>query len=108
MSSYRMAYPSFSLLVLLASQILSAQYSPAQDKPVEYQAKTIGIRVNPGDGSYTMFDPVSMRPILHATVAAELNHRWVRSSDYPQHSIGSESTVHDTGPGNAVTISNPA
>jgi alpha-galactosidase len=106
MSSYRMAYPSFWLIVLLASQILSPQYSRAQDMPVEYQAKTIGIRVNPGDGSYTIFDPVSMKPILHATVAAELNHRWVRSSDYPQHSIRSESTVDDPGRGNAVTISN--
>jgi len=70
------------------------------------QGKTIGISVNAADGSYTIFDSVSNRPILHSRVSAEINHLWLRSSDYPQHSLSRESVVDELGPGTKLTMSN--
>ncbi len=54
------------------------------------QEKTIGISVDPADGSYTIFEPGSRKPILHSLVAAEVGHRWVKSGDYPRHSVSAE------------------
>lgn len=100
-----MAYRWF-LLALLAFPILYPRLSPAQDKPVEYQTKTIGIRVTPENGSYTIFDPASSKPILRAVAAADVNHHWIKSSDYPRHSIQHENTTGDLGAANSITILN--
>ena len=70
------------------------------------QEKTIGMSVNAADGSYTIFDPVSNRPILHSRVAAEIDHLWLASSDYPRHSVSRESVVDELGPGTKLTMSN--
>ncbi len=61
------------------------------------QVNTIGISVDRADGSYTIFEPVSKKPILHSLVAAEVDHRWVKSGDYPRHSVSVE-------PGSPVKI----
>jgi alpha-galactosidase len=107
MRSHRKAYWSFSLVVLLLSPIPFCEPSHAQDKfPGSFQAKTIAVRVDSRDGSYTIFDPISKKTILHAAVAAEVDHHWVKSSDYPQHSIQRENTADDLGSQNAVMISN--
>jgi hypothetical protein len=70
------------------------------------QEKTIGMSVNAADGSYTIFDPVSNRPILHSPVAVEIDHLWLASSGYPQHSVSRESVVDELGPGTRLTMSN--
>lgn len=43
------------------------------------------VRINSADGSY--FISVAKSPILHAGVAAEIEHRWVKSSDYPRRDV---------------------
>ena len=62
--------------------------------------------MSPADGSYTIFDPASTKPILHAVVAAEVDHHWIRSSDYPHHSIQSGNSADDLGSRESATISN--
>ena len=70
----------FSLIVLPAlpaSGIILGQ-SSTQPPPLEsYQEKTIGISVNPTDGTYTIFDPASKKPILNSRVAAEVDQHWL-------------------------------
>lgn len=70
------------------------------------QSKTIGVRVEPADGSYTIFDPASSKPILRAIVAAEVNHHWIKSSEYPQHSIKKKNAADDLGSQGSIAISN--
>ena len=99
----------FSLIVLPAlpaSGIILGQ-SSTQPPPLEsYQEKTIGISVNPTDGTYTIFDPASKKPILNSRVAAEVDQHWLRSSDYPHHTSTRDSVADELGSGTQLTISN--
>src|SRR5215475_2190641 len=83
---------------LLAISLIFSHASWAQNQPGEsLPAETIGVRVSPVDGSYTIFDPASPRAILHATVAVEADHHWIKSTDYPKHSIKSDHAIDDLG-----------
>ncbi|MGB2589215.1 MAG: PKD domain-containing protein [Candidatus Acidiferrum sp.] len=65
----------------------------------------ISLSVNSKDGSYQL----ALRggqPIFTSCVAAQINHVWLRSSDYPRH-VTSESRFEDAlGSGKAVTVTN--
>lgn len=69
-------------------------------------AKTIGVGADRADGSYTIFDPVSKKAVLHARVAAEVDRHWVKSSDYPQHSIAMETIAGGKEPQKTITVTN--
>jgi len=96
-----------SFVVPLLFSFCVHEFSLAQERsPESLQSKPIGIKADAVDGGYTIFDPVSTRPILHAGIAAQVDHRWLKSSDYPQHSIQHETGPDDLGAQNGVTISN--
>jgi alpha-galactosidase len=63
------------------------------------------LRVNPQEGSYQFGTRAAgSRAILTARVGAQIDHQWVRSSDYPQHRA-EESTFNDTlGQGHQITV----
>lgn len=78
----------------------------AVDEPRDtLQAKTIGVAVDPANGTYTIFDPPSKKPLFHAAIAAQIDHRWIKLSDYPHHSIRHE-TTDDLGARESITIIN--
>lgn len=93
----------FGLLAFLA---LPCPLSSAQEKAESLQATTIGVKVNPADGSYTIFDPASMKSILHAEAAFEANHQWIKSSGYPQHAVTSGNATDDLGSHSSLTVTN--
>ncbi len=63
----------------------------------------VSLSVNAKDGSYQLAVRGGL-PIFSGRVAAQIDHQWVRSSDYPRHQV-SESTFSDElGPGHAVTV----
>ena len=47
-----------------------------------------------------------MKPILHAAVAVEVDHHWLKSSDYPQHAIKSGTIADELGACSSVTVTN--
>jgi alpha-galactosidase len=97
----------FAFLLTFACIFCVPCLSSAQDKPGEsLQAKTIGVAVQPGDGTYTIFDPASKELIVHAAVAAQIDHHWVKSSDYPHHSMWRENTAAELGAEDSITITN--
>ncbi len=97
----------FLFVALLVPALLFGRpASTPNPSSVTCEEKTIGVSVKPADGSYIIFDPVSKKPILHSRVAAEVDHRWLKSSDYPQHSSSRESAVDELGPGTKLTMSN--
>ena len=92
---------------LVAISIILTHASWAQNKPVEsLQAKTIGVTVSPRDGGYAIFDPASSKSILHASVAVEVDHHWIRSNDYPKHSVKSENFTDKVGSRASLTVTN--
>jgi len=94
--------PALSLPVFLFGQSATRH----QGSPESYEGKTIGISVNSKDGTYTIFDPASQKPILNSRVAAEVDHHWLRSTDYPHHTSTHQSVSDELGSGTLLTISN--
>jgi alpha-galactosidase len=90
------------IFVLLLSGLLFAQATPNEI----VQGKTIGVSLNPADGSYAIFDPVSKKPLLHSGVAVEIDHHWLKSNEYPKHSSSRDNVTDELGPGTRLTISN--
>ena len=80
--------------------------SLAEESHDSLQARTIGVAVDSSTGTYTIFDPVSKKAIVRAAVAAQIDHRWVKSSDYPHHSIQRESSADDLDAKDSITIRN--
>ena len=60
--------------------------------------------VNPQNGSYAIRANSLQAPVLESGVGAEINHHWVRSSDYPRHQAV-QGTFHDAlGAGRQSTV----
>jgi alpha-galactosidase len=70
------------------------------------EEKTIAVSTDAADGSYTIFDPGSKKAILRSGVAVEVDHRWLRSKDYPSHTAVRESVSGAVGDGDKLTVSN--
>jgi alpha-galactosidase len=62
------------------------------------------VTINPQGGAYAIRANHLQNPVLEAGVGAEINHRWVRSGDYPHHQAA-QSTFQDAlGSGEQATI----
>jgi alpha-galactosidase len=95
------------ILTLLLSALLWGQTSLIHDPSLQTaRERSVGASLNSSDGSYTIFDPVSEKPILHSGVAVEIDHHWLRSSEYPQHSSTRDDEGDELGPGTKLTMSN--
>jgi len=109
MESNRKSSWLFSIIAatLSWSGVLAGQSTARpQQSPDSLEEKTIGFSVNSTDGTYTIFDPASRKPILTSRVAAQVDRHWLRSSDYPRHALTRESVADELGPGTQLTISN--
>jgi alpha-galactosidase len=54
----------------------------------------LSVVVHPSDGTYEIQTGLRGHSVVHASVAAEIDHKWVKSTDYPKHEI-SQSTFED-------------
>jgi alpha-galactosidase len=62
------------------------------------------VKIAPKDGSYIIGVNETAPSILQAGIAAEVDHHWLRSSEYPQHR-SSQSTFKDTlGSGHLIAV----
>jgi hypothetical protein len=80
-----------SAAVILASICLLAHVTQALDnsRPPANKIENGALRIeaNSRTGAYTIRSHENPHMWLTATVAAEVNQRWLRSTDYPQHEI---------------------
>ena len=89
-------------LVLFAAVALSARIAGAADVTLKNSGLRVSIR--PQDGTYTIAQAADLPIVLRARVAAEVNHEWITSTDYPDHQV-SESSFEDVlGKGHQVTV----
>ena len=64
----------------------------------------LSVVVQPSDGTYEIQTGIGGHSVIHARVAAEIDHKWVKSTDYPKHDI-SQSTFEDAiGRGKKITV----
>jgi alpha-galactosidase len=88
--------------VVLSIPVLFSTY--AQSADVSFRNRHLSCILRESDGSYTIYGKGLVRPILTAIVAAEIDHNWVRSTDYPQHKVA-EAEFHDVlGHGRQFTV----
>lgn len=64
--------------------------------------KSIGVSVNTSDGSYSILDPVTKKPVLSSRVGVQIDHHWLKSTDYPKHNLLRDSAGQAT----QLTVSN--
>lgn len=68
---------------------LAFLFAPAAVIPVKAYAQlhnaSLALSVRPRDGSYQVTLPGIEAPVLVSRVAAEVNHHWLLSTDYPRH-----------------------
>src|SRR5579872_6150109 len=83
----------FSFLAVVSGLLFGQSSSSGGAAPETVEGKTIGVSINSTDGTYTIFDPVSKQPILRARAAAEVDHHWLSSADYPHHTPSRETAA---------------
>jgi len=86
-------------LAITAGTLLLAMPCVAQQLRNDH----LSLTVNAQEGSYQ----VSLhdgQPVLRSRVAAQVDHQWLRSSDYPRHQAAESAFEDDLGPGQEVTV----
>jgi hypothetical protein len=75
-------------------------------RAAEVVADTEGLSVvvRPSDGTYEIQTGNGGHTVMHARVAAEIDHKWVRSTDYPKHEISHSNFEDVLGHGKKITI----
>ena len=74
--------------------------------PCEAQQLTnekLSLNVNAKDGSYQL-GVRGGQPIFTSRVAAQVDHQWLRSSEYPRHQVAESTFSDELGPGHALTV----
>jgi alpha-galactosidase len=64
----------------------------------------LSVAFSPQDGSYEIRADSLQAPILKSGVGAEVNHQWLRSSDYPRHEEAQSAFHDELGGGQQDTI----
>ncbi len=97
----RLRRPTLIVAVLcLGTLFLAANVSAQQ---AENAALTV--RVNSKDGTYQ----VAMRggqPIFTSRTGVQLDHQWIRSTDYPHHEVAESKFSDELGSGRSITLQN--
>jgi len=81
---------NFTLRAVFASFLMPLAYAAE----IDLTNSELLIRISSGDGSYTIGMKGTTAPALRARIAAEVDHHWINSTDYPKHEI-SESSFED-------------
>jgi alpha-galactosidase len=97
-----------SLSVLAGDAVASVPGDsvPVDSVPVDSKIENarLVIDANQKAGTYTIRSKENPRVSLTAAVAAQVNHRWLRASDYPQHEIKESAFTDDQGAGSQITM----
>ena len=90
------------MLILVEGALASSAAAPASQ--VVAYVEGLSVLVQPGDGTYEIGTGGGGHSVIHARVAAEIDHKWIKSTDYPKHEI-SQSVVRDVfGRGKRITV----
>jgi alpha-galactosidase len=69
-------------------------FAIAQNEPVQ----PLSVSINPTNCVYSLGSSGVTAPVLRASVAAEVDHLWLHSSDYPKCSVSQSDVTADLGP----------
>jgi alpha-galactosidase len=90
------------MLILVESCLGSSDPSKASQEVVSIES--LSVVVQPSDGTYDVRTGNGTHSILHARVAAEIDHKWVKPMDYPKHEIAQSNFEDALGHGRKITV----
>ena len=65
----------------------------------------LAVSVNAKEGTFQIATRAG-QPVFTSRVAAQVNHDWLRSSDYPRHAAAEAKFADDLGFGRTITVTN--
>jgi alpha-galactosidase len=71
---------------------------------VSFHNRQLSVTVRSQDGSYEIREAGAARPVIRAIVGAEINHHWVKSTNYPKHEITQSRYEDALGRGQQLTV----
>ena len=89
-----------AIAIVFEAQILIAPCAAQQ-----FASDRVSLSVNAKDGMYQL----ALRggqPIFTSRAAAEIDHEWLRSTDYPRHVVSESRFTDDLGAGRTITVTN--
>jgi alpha-galactosidase len=89
------------MLVLVPGCLGSSD--PPKASPVVVRIEGLSVVVRP-DGTYQIGTGTGGNEILHARVAAEIDHKWIKSTDYPKQEISQSNFEDALGHGKKITL----
>jgi len=90
-------------VVILVGSCLGSS-DPAGASQVVASIEGLYVVVEPSDGTYEIQTGNGGHSVIHARVAAEIDHKWFRSTDYPKHEISQSDFEDALGHGKKITI----
>ena len=90
--------------VLILAQCILGAFGQAVTSQVSVHNEGLSVIVQPGDGTYEIQTGIGGHSVIHARVAAEIDHKWVKSTDYPKHEITQSKFEDALGHGKEITI----
>jgi alpha-galactosidase len=82
----------------------SAASEPGKAPQVAVAIEGLSVAVQPGDGTYDVRTGNGGHAVFHARVAAEIDHKWIKSTDYPKHEITQSNFEDALGHGKKITV----
>jgi alpha-galactosidase len=76
----------------------------AGTSPIAAHIDSLVVVVEPSDGTYEIQTGIGKHSVIHARVAAEIDHKWVKSTDYPKHEIVQANFEDALGHGKKIII----
>ena len=83
-------------LVILVGPAMTAQVI------ADPQGPSVSVRAS--DGTYEIQTIAGAHAVIRARVAAEIDHKWVRSTDYPKHEISQTTFTDALGQGRKIAV----
>ena len=99
----RIACLSMACVLILVERCLGSP-NPKAASPVVVSIEGLSVVVQPADGTYEFRAGNGGHSILHARVGAEIDHKWLKSTDYPKHEISQENFEDALGHGKKITV----
>src|SRR5208282_2324767 len=90
-------------LLILVGACLGAS-APLGAAQAVADIESLSVVVQPGNGIYEIRTNNGRHIVLQARVAAEIDHKWVKSTDYPKHEIAQSDFDDALGHGRKFTV----
>jgi len=94
---------SIACVLILAEGSFGAS-GQAGTSQVSAHVEGLSVLVQPSDGTYEIQTGIGGHSVIHARVAAEIDHKWVKSTDYPKHEITQSNFEDALGHGKKITV----